>query len=96
MASPLLFSICLFLMLQGLRERFRRNGRANAAQTVDAAATALVVVVPIAATVGLLAVAPGYLQSPAAGSSGKWMLGGAMAAQIAVNFSIKKVIDLKV
>jgi Flp pilus assembly protein TadB len=45
---------------------------------------------------GLLLVAPGYLQGMAADSDGKWMIGGAIFAQILGNFFIKKIINIKV
>jgi len=45
---------------------------------------------------GLLVVAPGYLQGMAEDSTGKWMIGGAVAAQILGNFFIKKIINIKV
>ena len=43
-----------------------------------------------------LAVAPGYLQAMAADDDGKWMIGGAIFAQILGNFCIKKIINIKV
>ena len=45
--------------------------------------------------VGLLLVAPGYLQAMAADSDGKWMIGGAIVAQVLGNFFIKKIINIK-
>jgi len=41
-------------------------------------------------------VAPGYLQGMAAESEGKWLIGGAIVAQILGNFFIKKIINIKV
>jgi Flp pilus assembly protein TadB len=93
MASPLLFSICVFLILRALRERLRSTGRFRAATVVDWLTTASVVLLPVLTTTAWLSVAPGYLQSMAAGSAGKWALGGAVFAQIAFNFSIEKIID---
>jgi len=41
-------------------------------------------------------VAPGYLQSMAEDPDGKWMIAGAVIAQILGNFFIKKIINIKV
>jgi Flp pilus assembly protein TadB len=45
---------------------------------------------------GLLVVAPGYLQGMAEDSDGKFMIGGAIFAQVLGNFFIKKIINIKV
>ena len=45
---------------------------------------------------GLLVVAPGYLQGMADDPDGKWLIGGAIVAQILGNFCIKKIINIKV
>jgi len=95
MLSWLLFSICAFLMLRKLRERFRLKGQANAASAVGWL-TAILVILPAITMAGLLVVAPGYLQSMAVTDTGKWMIGGAIFAQIPGNFFIKKIIDIKV
>jgi Flp pilus assembly protein TadB len=51
---------------------------------------------PVATMVLLLVVAPGYLQSMAKDPDGKWMIGGAIAAQFFGNYFIKKIINIKV
>jgi Flp pilus assembly protein TadB len=93
MASLLLSSVCAFLLLHVLRERFRLNGQVKAARTAAWLTAAAIVLLPALSMVALTLVAPGYLQSMA---GEKWMIGGAVLAQIAVNFSIWKIIDLKV
>jgi Flp pilus assembly protein TadB len=45
---------------------------------------------------GLLLVAPGYLQSMAEDPDGKYLIGGAIVAQILGNMSIRKIINIKV
>jgi Flp pilus assembly protein TadB len=45
---------------------------------------------------GMMLVAPAYLRSMAEDSDGKWMIGGAIAAQILGNFFIKRIINIKV
>ena len=64
--------------------------------TVGNSANAGARVLPVCTMVGLLVVAPGYLQSMAEDSDGKWMIGGAVAAQILGNFFIKRIINIKV
>ena len=44
----------------------------------------------------LLIVAPGYLQGMAEDPDGKWLIGGAIFAQVLGNFFIKKIINIKV
>ena len=51
---------------------------------------------PVATMLGLLVVAPGYLQGMAADSDGKKMIAGAIIAQVLGNFFIKKIIKIKV
>jgi Flp pilus assembly protein TadB len=100
MASPLLFSICAYLILYVLRQRFVLSGQVKAVSAVDWSIAASVVLLPVVTMTALLMVAPGYLQSLVvgniAGGAGRWSLGGAIFLQIAVNFSIKKIIDFSV
>jgi len=93
MAYWLLFSICALLMLHNLRERLRSEGRMRAALTVDWLTAAMVVLLPVVTILGLLVAAPGYLQSMAGDNHGRWMIGGAVFAQILLNCGLKKMID---
>ena len=56
----------------------------------------ILTLLPIATMLALLVVAPGYLQGMAEDSDGKWLIGGAVVAQILGNFFIKKIINIKV
>lgn len=96
MASLLSFSICLLLALTILRERFRLHGRLKAAVAVDWLAAVLVVLLPVIEMTALLVVAPGYLQSMAVESAGRWALCSAILAQVAINFVLKKILDFSV
>ena len=96
MGIPLLFSICSTLMLCMLRESLRLGGGVKAASAVDWLITASVVLLPVLTMAALVIVAPGYLQSMASDDDGKWMIGGAIFAQILGNFFIKKIINIKV
>jgi tight adherence protein B len=79
-----------------IRERFRLKGQVKAASAHGRLTATILALLPVATMIGLLAVAPGYLQSMAADDDGKWMIGGAIFAQILGNFFIKKIINIKV
>ena len=79
-----------------IRERFRLKGQVKAASAHGRLTATILALLPLATMFGLLVVAPGYLQSMAADDDGKWMIGGAIAAQILGNFCIKKIINIKV
>jgi tight adherence protein B len=79
-----------------IRERFRLRGQVKAASAHGRLTATILTVLPIATMLGLLVVAPGYLQGMAADSDGKKMIGGAIFAQILGNFFIKKIIKIKV
>jgi len=79
-----------------IRERFRLKGQVKAASAHGRLTATILALLPVATMLGLLTVAPGYLQSMAADSDGKWMIGGAIFAQILGNFFIKKIINIKV
>ena len=79
-----------------IRERFRLKGQVKAASAHGRLTATILTVLPVATMLALLVVAPGYLQGMAADSAGKWMIGGAIFAQILGNFFIKKIINIKV
>ena len=79
-----------------IRERFRLKGQVKAASAHGRLTATILTLLPVCTMLGLLVVAPGYLQSMAEDSDGKWMIGGAVAAQILGNFFIKKIINIKV
>src|ERR1700682_3713468 len=79
-----------------IRERFRLKGQVKAASAHGRLTATILILLPVCTMLGLLVVAPGYLQGMAEDSDGKWMIGGAVAAQILGNFFIKKIINIKV
>jgi tight adherence protein B len=79
-----------------IRERFRLKGQVKAASAHGRLTATILTLMPVATMVGLLVVAPGYLQGMAEDSDGKWMIGGAIVAQLLGNFFIKKIINIKV
>jgi tight adherence protein B len=79
-----------------IRERFRLKGQVRAASAHGRLTATILALLPIGTMLGLLVVAPGYLQGMAADNDGKWMIGGAIFAQILGNFFIKRIINIKV
>jgi tight adherence protein B len=79
-----------------IRERFRLKGQVRAASAHGRLTASILTLMPVATMLGLLLVAPGYLQGMAADSDGKWMIGGAIVAQLLGNFFIKKIINIQV
>ena len=79
-----------------IRERFRLKGQVKAVSAHGRLTATVLTLLPVGTMLCLLVVAPGYLQGMAADSTGKWMIGGAIAAQILGNFFIKKIINIKV
>jgi len=79
-----------------IRERFRLKGQVKAASAHGRMTATILTLLPVGTMLCLLMVAPGYLQGMAADSDGKWLIGGAVFAQILGNFFIKKIINIKV
>ena len=79
-----------------IRERFRLKGQVKAASAHGRLTATILTLLPIGTMLGLLLVAPGYLQGMAEDSDGKWMIGGAVVAQILGNYFIKRIINIKV
>lgn len=79
-----------------IRERFRLKGQVKAASAHGRLTATILTLLPIATMLGLLVVAPGYLQSMANDDDGKKMIAAAIIAQILGNFFIKKIIKIKV
>ena len=79
-----------------IRERFRLKGQVKAASAHGRLTAGILTCMPVATMLGLLIVAPGYLQGMAEDSDGKWMIGFAIVAQIVGNFVIRKIINIKV
>ena len=79
-----------------IRERFKLKGQVKAASAHGRMTAGILTVLPVVTMLGLLFVAPGYLQGMADDPDGKKMIGGAIVAQILGNFFIKKIINIKV
>jgi len=79
-----------------IRERFRLKGQVKAASAHGRLTAAILTILPIVTMMGLLVVAPGYLQGMAADPDGKWLIVGAIVAQVIGNICIRKIINIKV
>jgi tight adherence protein B len=79
-----------------IRERFRLKGQVKAASAHGRLTATILTLLPIGTMLALLFVAPGYLQGMAEDPDGKYLIGGAIVAQVLGNFFIKKIINIKV
>ena len=79
-----------------IRERFRLKGQVRAASAHGRMTATILTVLPIATMIGLLIVAPGYLQGMANDTDGRKLIAGALVAQVLGNYFIRKIIRIKV
>jgi len=79
-----------------IRERFRLRGQVKAASAHGRMTAAVLMLLPLILMVALLFVAPGYLQGMANDPDGKWMIVGAIGAQILGYFVMRKITNIKV
>jgi tight adherence protein B len=79
-----------------IRERFRLRGQVKAASAHGRLTAAVLTVLPLVLMVALLFIAPGYLQGMAKDPDGKWMIIGAICAQICGYFIMRRITDIKV
>jgi tight adherence protein B len=79
-----------------IRERFRLKGQVRAASAHGRLTATVLSVMPILTMLGLLIMAPGYLQSMASDSDGKYLIIGSIVAQFVGYYWMKKIIDIKV
>ena len=84
------------LWLNVIRERFRLKGQVRAASAHGRLTATVLVLMPILLMFALLVVAPGYLQSMADDPDGKWMIVGAIIAQLVGFYFIRRIINIKV
>jgi tight adherence protein B len=79
-----------------IRERFRLKGQVKAASAHGRLTATVLTLLPIATMIAMVVVAPAYLQGMADDSDGKWLIAGAIGAQILGNFFIRRIINIKV
>jgi tight adherence protein B len=81
---------------QVIRERFRLKGQVQAASAHGRTTALVLSVMPIATTVLMMMVAPSYLLSMVRDKDGKWLIAGAVAAQMFGQWVIRRIIRIKV
>ncbi len=79
-----------------IRERFRLRGQVKAASAHGRLTATILTLMPLALMLGLLFVAPGYLQGMAAEKDGKWLIVAAIICQIVGYYFIRRIIRIKV
>jgi len=79
-----------------IRERFRLKGQVRAASAHGRVTGVVLTLMPVALTIALLFVAPGYIQSMVNDPDGKYLIGGAILAQFLGYYFIHRIIDIKV
>ena len=79
-----------------IRERFQLKGKVRAVSAHGRLTAAVLTALPFFLMLALLWVAPGYLQGMAKDSTGKWMIGGAIAGQGLGYYFIRRIVNIKV
>ena len=79
-----------------IRERFRLRGQVKAASAHGRLTSRVLTALPIVMVFALQAVAPGYLGEMAKDSDGKWLIAGALMAQIIGYLIMKRITNIKV
>lgn len=79
-----------------IRERFRLRGQVKAASAHGRLTSRVLTALPIVMIFALQAVAPGYLGEMAKDPDGKWLIAGALVAQIIGYLIMRRITDIKV
>ena len=79
-----------------IRERFRLKGQVRAASAHGRITAIVLSILPIFLLIAFTIIAPSYLKSMADDPDGKWLIAGAIVAQIAAYFIMRKIVNIKV
>jgi tight adherence protein B len=79
-----------------IRERFRLKGQVRAASAHGRMTAIVLSVMPIVLVIALMIIAPDYLPLMARDSDGKYIIAGALAAQILGYIIMRRIVDIKV
>jgi tight adherence protein B len=79
-----------------IRERFRLKGQVKAASAHGRLTATILTLMPVLLMLGLMFVAPGYLQGMAKEQDGKWLILAAIVSQILGYYFIRRIIRIKV
>ena len=78
-----------------IRERFRLRGQIKVASAHGRLTALVLTLLPVFLVIALLIMSPGYLQLLAGDPDGKWMILGAIGAQILGYFIMQRIVDIK-
>jgi tight adherence protein B len=79
-----------------IRERFRLRGQVKAASAHGRMTATILTIMPLALMLGLLFVAPGYLEGMAKEKDGKYLIVAAIICQLVGYYFIRRIIRIKV
>jgi tight adherence protein B len=79
-----------------IRERFRLRGQVRVASAHGRLTAGVLTILPLVLVLALTFVAPGYLRSMADDPDGKWLIVGAILAQIAAYIIMRRITNIKV
>lgn len=79
-----------------IRERFKLKGQVRAASAHGRITALILTILPVGTAMALMVVAPGYLQSLAEDTIGKWLIVGAITGQFLGFLVMRKIINIKV
>jgi tight adherence protein B len=79
-----------------IRERFRLRGQVKAASAHGRMTAVVLTVLPLVLVILLTIVAPDYLRILADDPDGKWLIVGAICAQVLGYFIMRRIVDIKV
>jgi tight adherence protein B len=79
-----------------IRERFRLKGQVKAASAHGRLTATILTLMPVALMLGMLLVAPGYLEGMAKEKDGKWLIMAAIIGQVVGYYCIRRIIRIKV
>jgi len=79
-----------------IRERFKLKGQVKAASAHGRMTAMILSVLPLFMMLALPIVAPGYLSGMAKDPDGKWLIAGAIVAQLLGYYIMRRIVDIKV
>jgi len=79
-----------------IRERFKLKGQVKAASAHGRMTAMILSILPLFMILALPIVAPGYLQGMAKDPDGKWLIVGAVVAQLLGYYIMRRIVDIKV
>lgn len=78
-----------------IRERFRLRGQVRVASAHGRLTAVVLTALPILLVFALMLIAPEYLKSLAEDPEGKWLIAGAICAQLVAYYIMHRIVDIK-